>query len=102
MNKDITIYLKGYTVHQVEHKILGKHLQAYVGTILAFEHAVKGDFKNAYYCIDWAQQSFEYVKIGFPDIWLQGAGGGAFEEVLARARNTLGKLEKKLETREQG
>ena len=103
MNKqESTVYLKGYTVHQVEHEILGKYFQAYVGTVRALEYAVEGDFKNVNSSLDWVQENLDAVKDSFPDVWLQGARKGAFEEALGRARKAFGELEKKLETKDTG
>ena len=103
MNKqELTVHSKGYTVHQVEHEILGKYFQAYVGTVRALEYAVNGDFKNANSSLDWVQQNLDVVKNTFPDIWLQGAEDGAFEEALGRVRKAFGELKKKLETKDTG
>lgn len=91
---DAPITLKGYTVHQVEHDILSKYYQAYIGMVRAFEHATSGNFNSAYSCLDWAGQNLEEVKQRFPDISDKAV---AFVEGLRQARNALGVLEKKLE-----
>lgn len=94
-----TVHLKGYTVHQVEHDILGKYYQAYIGTIRALEHAVRGNFEPAYGCLDWAQQNLDEVKQRFPDI---SEKASHFGEILGQARTALDVLEKKLETKGTG
>ncbi len=96
MTKEPEILLKGYTVHQIEHDILGKYYLAYIGIVRALEHATSGNFSSAYDCLDWAEQNLEEVKQRFPDI---SDKAFAFEDGLMQARNALGVLEKKLETK---
>ena len=84
---------KTYTVSQVEHEILGKYYQTYVGTVRALEHAVRGNFTDAYGCLNGAQQNLDNVKNRFPDISEKAT---SFEQILREARTALGMLEKKL------
>lgn len=93
--QESAVYLKGYTVHQVEHEILGKYYQAYVGIIRALEHVTSENFSSAHNCLDWAGQNLKEVKQIFPDI---SEKASQFEEILTQARNALSVLEKKLES----
>ncbi len=96
MNKDTTIYLKGYTVHQVEHEILGKYYLAHIQTIYALtEFAQNGDRETACRRLDFAQQWINEVKDKFPDISNKAID---LAKKLDEARTTLGLLEKRLET----
>lgn len=97
MNKEPEILLKGYTVHQVDHGILGKYYLAHIQTISALiEYAQSGNINAAYRRLEFAQQWINEVKDKFPDISHKAAD---LAEKLEEAKTALSLLEKKLETK---